>query len=75
MTRESRFGLALSKVSTSSKALAVVVDSSGGSPSSALNIYTQLRLFREKHGVPVLTFANEMSLSGGYLILTAGDLR
>jgi ClpP class serine protease len=59
-------------VSSDAKALAILINSPGGSPAFSHNIYKRLRMFHEDTGKPVLTFAEDLAASGGYFILSAG---
>lgn len=70
---EDRLDRQMLRVSKESVALAVLIDSPGGSPAYSHNIYRKLRLYHENTGKPVYTFAEELAASGGYFILSAGD--
>jgi len=64
----------LKKVSPKTKCLAILVNSSGGSPALAHVMHSTIRLFKEKTGIRVLTFADEGACSAGYYVMTAGDM-
>jgi signal peptide peptidase SppA len=54
-------------------AAAVVVNSPGGSPVQAALIHDRIRLLAREKGIKVLTFAEDLSASGGYMLSLAGD--
>lgn len=54
-------------------AVAVVVNSPGGSPVQSALIHRRLRQLAEEKGVPVVAFAEDVAASGGYWLLLAGD--
>lgn len=54
-------------------AVALQVNSPGGSPVQSALIANAIRRQAEKKGVPVLTFAEDVAASGGYWLMTAGD--
>jgi len=55
------------------KAVALVINSPGGSPVQSRQIYLRIRqLAAEKH-LPVLVFVEDVAASGGYMIACAGD--
>jgi ClpP class serine protease len=60
------------KASTS-KAIAVSINSPGGLPAQADIISSKLQTFSKKHHLPLLTFAESICASAGYYILCAGD--
>lgn len=54
-------------------ALALVVNSPGGSAIHSDLIYKSIRSFAEKHSIPVHSYAEDCAASGGYYIMCAGD--
>lgn len=54
-------------------AAAVVVNSPGGSPVQSALIHDRIRALAKEKGVKVLTFAEDVAASGGYMLLLAGD--
>ena len=54
-------------------ALAVCVNSPGGSPAYSSLVRQRILAFSRKHDVPVFAFAEDMAASGGYYVLTAGS--
>jgi len=55
------------------KAVALVVNSPGGSPVQAALILRRVRDLAEEKNVPVLAFAEDVAASGGYMLCLAGD--
>lgn len=55
------------------KAVAININSPGGSPVQSELIFLRIRELAIKKKVPVLTFAQDVAASGGYFILLAGD--
>ena len=55
------------------KAVAISINSPGGSPVQSHLIYSYIRTMAEKKKVRVLVFAEDVAASGGYLIACAGD--
>lgn len=55
------------------KAVAVLVNSPGGSPVQSTLIYKRIRALADEHELPVYVFAEDVAASGGYLIALAGD--
>lgn len=55
------------------KAVALALNSPGGSPVQSALIFNRLRAMAEEKDVPVLTFAEDVAASGGYWIACAGD--
>jgi len=45
----------------------------GGSPTQCQIITDKLMSFSGKHGVPLLTFAEDIAASGGYFLLCIGS--
>jgi signal peptide peptidase SppA len=54
-------------------AVAVVVNSPGGSPVQSALITRRIRQLAEEKGVPVVAFAEDVAASGGYWLALAGD--
>lgn len=54
-------------------AAALVINSPGGSPVQAALIHDRVRLLAREKGIKVLTFAEDVSASGGYMLSLAGD--
>jgi ClpP class serine protease len=54
------------------KALAVVINSMGGSPTQCDIISNKLLHFSKNHHIPLYTFAEDFALSGGYYLLSIG---
>jgi signal peptide peptidase SppA len=57
----------------SAPAVAIVVNSPGGSPVQSRLIAKRIRDLAEETGKPVLVFVEDAAASGGYFIATAGD--
>jgi len=55
------------------KAVAISVNSPGGSPVQSSLIFKRLRALAEEKGVPILAFAEDAAASGGYWLACAGD--
>ncbi|MCP5366596.1 MAG: S49 family peptidase [Hyphomicrobiales bacterium] len=55
------------------KAVALVVNSPGGSPVQSALICNRIRALADEHKVPVLAFAEDVAASGGYWLACAGD--
>jgi ClpP class serine protease len=56
------------------KALAVVINSLGGSPTQCDIIADKLTHFAKNHHVPLYTFAEDAAISGGYYLLAIGKI-
>lgn len=54
-------------------AVALIINSPGGSPVQSRLIYTRIRALAEEHGKQVLVFVEDVAASGGYMIAIAGD--
>ena len=54
-------------------AVAIVVNSPGGSPVQSALIYRRIRQLAEEKRVPVFAFAEDVAASGGYWLALAGD--
>lgn len=77
-----RPGLSLSTVASAlerafraktAPAVAIVINSPGGSPVQSRLIEARIRHLAEKHSKPVYTFIEDVGASGGYLVALAGD--
>jgi signal peptide peptidase SppA len=55
------------------KAVAIIINSPGGSPVQSRLIYKRIRALAEENGKKVYVFAEDVMASGGYLIALAGD--
>jgi signal peptide peptidase SppA len=54
-------------------AVAIVVNSPGGSPVQSALLYRRIRQLAEEKRVPVIAFAEDIAASGGYWLALAGD--
>ena len=54
-------------------AVALSINSPGGSPVQSALIYRRIRQFAEEKNIPVLAFAEDVAASGGYWLALAGD--
>ncbi|WP_425430724.1 S49 family peptidase [Devosia submarina] len=57
----------------SAPAVAIIVNSPGGSPVQSRLIGKRIRDLADQHGKPVLVFVEDAAASGGYFIAIAGD--
>jgi signal peptide peptidase SppA len=55
------------------KAVALVINSPGGSPVQSRQIYLRIRQLATEKMLPVLAFVEDVAASGGYMIACAGD--
>lgn len=55
------------------KAVALVVNSPGGSPVQSSLIYQRIRDLAKEKEIPVITFAEDVAASGGYWLACGGD--
>src|SRR6201996_5130519 len=55
------------------KAVAIVINSPGGSPVQWRRIYLRIRQLAVEKKLPVLVFVEDVAASGGYMIACAGD--
>lgn len=55
------------------KAVALVINSPGGSPVQSRQIYARIRQLADEKKIPVLVFVEDVAASGGYMIACAGD--
>src|SRR5215468_3930121 len=77
-----RPGLLLSSIAKSlerafstrrAQAVALVINSPGGSPSQSHLIYRRIRQLADEKSLPVLTFVEDVGASGGYMLACAAD--
>jgi signal peptide peptidase SppA len=54
-------------------AVALVVNSPGGSPVQSALLYRRIRQLAEEKRIPVIAFAEDVAASGGYWLALAGD--
>ena len=54
-------------------AVALAINSPGGSPVQSALLYRRIRQLAEEKGVPVLAFAEDVAASGGYWLALAAD--
>ncbi|MBU6458262.1 MAG: S49 family peptidase [Bradyrhizobium sp.] len=59
--------------SKNAKAVALVINSPGGSPVQSRQIYLRIRQLAAEKQLPVLVFVEDVAASGGYMIACAGD--
>lgn len=55
------------------RAVALVINSPGGSPSQSHLIFRRIRQLAEEKQIPVLAFVEDVGASGGYMLACAGD--
>ncbi len=55
------------------KAVALVINSPGGSPVQSALIHHRIRALAKEKSVPVFAFAEDVAASGGYMLALAGD--
>ena len=55
------------------KAVALAINSPGGSPVQSRQIYLRIRQLAAEKKLPVLVFVEDVAASGGYMIACAGD--
>ena len=55
------------------RAVALVINSPGGSPSQSHLIFRRIRQFAEEKKLPVLAFVEDVGASGGYMLACAAD--
>ena len=55
------------------EAVAIAVNSPGGSPVQSALIHKRIRALSAEHEVPVYVFAEDVAASGGYMLACAGD--
>jgi signal peptide peptidase SppA len=54
-------------------AVAIIVNSPGGSPVQSALLYRRIRQLAEEKRIPVIAFAEDVAASGGYWLALAGD--
>src|SRR6266849_180384 len=54
-------------------AVALAINSPGGSPVQSALLYRRIRALADEKGVPVFAFAEDVAASGGYWLALAGD--
>ena len=54
-------------------AVAIQINSPGGSPVQSQMIVDRIRVLAEEKNLPVITFAEDVAASGGYMLACAGD--
>jgi signal peptide peptidase SppA len=55
------------------KAVALAINSPGGSPAQSALLYRRIRQLAAEHAVPVLAFTEDVAASGGYWLALAAD--
>lgn len=55
------------------KAVALAINSPGGSPVQSALLLQRIRELADKHNIPVLAFAEDVAASGGYMLALAAD--
>lgn len=55
------------------KAVALVINSPGGSPVQSHLVYRRIRLLAEEKKLPVIAFVEDVAASGGYMLACAAD--
>ncbi len=55
------------------KAVALIINSPGGSPVQSTLIYKRIRALAEEKSIPVFAFAEDAAASGGYVLALAAD--
>jgi serine protease SohB len=55
------------------KAVALVINSPGGSPAQSHLIMRRIRAFSEEKKIPVIAFVEDVAASGGYMVACAAD--
>jgi signal peptide peptidase SppA len=58
---------------SNAKAVALLINSPGGSPVQSRQIYLRIRQLAAEKQLPVLVFVEDVAASGGYMIACAGD--
>ena len=58
---------------SNAKAVALIVNSPGGSPVQSSLIYKRIRYFADKREIPIIVFVEDVAASGGYWLACAGD--
>src|SRR5258707_14325806 len=55
------------------RAVALLINSPGGSPVQSHLIYLRIRALAAEHKLPVIAFAEDVAASGGYMVACAAD--
>src|SRR6266581_1728948 len=55
------------------RAVALIINSPGGSPSQSHLIFRRIRQLADEKGIPVLAFVEDVGASGGYMLACAAD--
>jgi signal peptide peptidase SppA len=55
------------------RAVALLINSPGGSPAQSHQIFLRIRQLAEEHKLPVIAFIEDVGASGGYMLACAGD--
>ena len=55
------------------RAVALIINSPGGSPAQSHLIFLRIRQLAEEKKIPVLAFVEDVGASGGYMLACAGD--
>src|SRR5712675_2319004 len=55
------------------RAVALLINSPGGSPVQSHLIYLRIRALADEHKLPVIAFAEDVAASGGYMLACAAD--
>jgi signal peptide peptidase SppA len=55
------------------RAVALAINSPGGSPAQSHLIYRRIRLLAEEKGIPVIAYVEDVGASGGYMLACAAD--
>lgn len=55
------------------RAVALIINSPGGSPSQSHMIFRRIRQLADEKKIPVLAFVEDVGASGGYMLACAGD--
>jgi signal peptide peptidase SppA len=55
------------------RAMALIINSPGGSPAQSHLIFLRIRQLAEEKKIPVLAFVEDVGASGGYMLACAGD--
>ena len=55
------------------RAVALIINSPGGSPAQSHLIYRRIRQLADEKSLPVLTFVEDVGASGGYMLACAAD--
>jgi serine protease SohB len=58
---------------TGARAVALAINSPGGSPSQSHLIFRRIRQLAEQHSLPVYAFIEDVGASGGYMLACAAD--